>query len=132
MSSSISFWNWLWGDWGKPTALTSLGVPKFVTNLLGYLLASYVGYVFVERYYPESKQTLSIFIHNPFIVAAYVIFYLSSIIYKYAENGSDSRVRRNDASHRRRDSVVNLSWVGFVCTLVLFVVGALQSRSRLK
>src|SRR5258708_122450 len=128
MSPTTSFWGLLWGDWGKHTALTSLGVPKVFTNLIGYLLISYISYLLVERYYPESKETLNAFVHNPFIVAAYILFYISSIIYKYAENRDDPAAQKAGRSKRRLHTAARLSWVGFIWTLVLFLICALQSR----
>lgn len=138
MSKLADVWSWLWSDWGKPNFMTRAGVPRFVTNLLTYLLAPYICYVLTLKFTPASYQAaIRLFVHNPFILLAYAVFYVSLTSdgflhsrYNLKDLGSDDRVgllRRHWA-----DFMVKVYCLSLACSLLLLLLGAFYFRHQIR
>jgi hypothetical protein len=129
------FWKWLWGDWGQPNAFTTVGIPRLIVDLLGYLLAPYVLYAVTMRWISGNEQdAFRRLVSNPFILSAYGVFYLTRISHEYLEAGlKGSGVDEHCKSwHNYKDPVVTLFWATLSCATVLFLIGAVQFRASLK
>src|ERR1700694_5054079 len=94
MRSVAEFWKWLWGDWGKSSYLTALGIPRLIIDLLGYLLGPYVLFLLTTRSIAEpDKEAFRLLVSNPFILTAYGIFYLTRVTHRFLEADLKGRPR---------------------------------------
>lgn len=134
MNVITDFWKW-WtsSDWGKPNSLTRLGIPRLATNLLSYLVGPYVAYLLTLKYVPGADyRTYRLFTHNIFILLAYGVFYCfflthEFLSFKYKAKGTELNkiVRKNWT-----DPFVRISWMCFLMSFVLFLIGCLQVLSH--
>ena len=88
MTTFSEFRRWLWGDWGKPNFLTRLGIPQVITYLLAYLSGPYLLYWLTVRYVPireADRQNFRMFVHNPFFLSAYAIFFISATTKRFMD-----------------------------------------------
>ncbi len=138
MSTLAEFWNWLRSDWGKPNFLTRAGVPRIATNLLTYLLVPYAWYLLTLRYAPASdKQALRLFVHNPLVLLAYAVFYVTLITdwflhFRYGLKGLRPDKRFGVLTRNWTDPLVKVYWLSLASSLVLLLFGAFYFRHQMR
>lgn len=130
MSSFIDFLRWLWSDWGRPNLLTRMGLPRIVTNLFTYILGPFIGYLVMEKFASTGEQkALQSFVHNPWILSAYVTFYAVVVLdcylrSKYSATSRSASVRFQALRENSKDTVVRIYWTALILSLLLFVIGS--------
>jgi len=132
MTSNGSFLRWLWSDWGRPSILTRLGIPRIITYLLAYLLAPYLSFWLTARYVPGANWDIfHRVVHDPFFLSAYGVFFITLLIRQFLESKYDLtayrlRERSKILKKNWRDPWVMTAWVTLACTLLLLLLGSLE------
>ena len=135
LTSWEHFWNWLWGDWGKPNFLTRLGIPRIATNLLSYLLAPIIWFILTLKYFPDpaTKHAFHLIALNPFFLLAYAVFYVAAVSDEYLESRHNlKRFRFNPQEQLRflrqnwNDVFVRVLGLSFATSFFLFLLGVLR------
>ena len=85
----------------------------------------------------QPEQALKLLAHNPFMILAYGVFFLTLVVNEFKEFKYNPRIYQPDqrfsvSRQNWKDPVVKIYWVGLTCTLLLFLLGSLQFRSQLK
>jgi hypothetical protein len=136
MTPFIDFWKWLWSDWERPNFLTRMGVPRIVTNLFSYLLGPFIGYLVMKRYAPIADQkALREFVHNPWILSSYAVFYAVAALgkylrFKYPLSSRDASRRIQVFREHSKDIFIRTYWATLIISLMLFLIGAFQLWSH--
>jgi hypothetical protein len=132
MNSDSSFLRWLWSDWGKPNALTRLGIPQIVTYLLAYFVTPYLCFRLTARYVSgASWEMFRQVARDPFFLSAYAVFFIALLSQQFLESKYNLTVyrwreRSKVLKSHWRDPWVMVAWVSFGCTLLLLLLGALE------
>ena len=135
MSPLTDFRQWLWSDWGRPTFLTRMGIPRIVTNFLSFLFVLVAWVYLTLRYAPATERGESqLFVHNPFFLAAYAALYTSILTreflsFKYKVKG---RTLDKVIWENRSEPFVRVAIVALASSLLLILIGSLVYRSQLK
>ena len=138
MTRFADFKTWLWSDWGKPNFLTRAGIPRIVTNFVSFLLAPYISFALTLKYSSEvDKQSIRLFVHDPFVLLSYAVFYVSAIIYMFLEFSFNLKNIRPDerfrfVRQRWQDPFVKIFWVSALNSMFLLLIGAFHFRHQLK
>ena len=138
MTRFADFKTWLWSDWGKPNFLTRAGIPRIVTNFVSFLLAPYISFALTLKYSSEvDKQSIRLFVHDPFVLLSYAVFYVSAIIYMFLEFSFNLKNIRPDerfrfVRQRWQDPFVKIFWVSALSSMFLLLIGAFHFRHQLK
>jgi hypothetical protein len=134
MTSFADFRKWLWSDWGKPNFLTRAGMPRIVTNFLSYLLAPYISFYLTMRYAPDAdKQSIRLFVHDPFVLLAYAVLYVCAVTDSYLAFSYDRKGLRLDERFRLikrnwQDPLVKIFWISLLGSMLLLLIGAFHFR----
>jgi hypothetical protein len=135
MSAFTDFQRWVLSDWGRPNFLTSIGVPRIVTNFLGFLLGFVVLVDLQLRFVaPGDKEKVQVFLHNPFILTAYAALYVAILTREFLSSKYQVKGRTLDKFMRENwnEPFVKVSTIALASMFLLFVVGALVYRFQLK
>jgi hypothetical protein len=138
MTSFADFRKWLWSDWGKPNFLTRAGVPRVMTTLVAYWLAPYLSFVLTMRFVPGTdKESVRRFVHDPFILLAYAVFYSVVIADSFLEFTYNLKGLRPDerfrlVKHRWKDPLVKIYWTTLLISMFLSLLAFLHFRHQLR
>jgi len=138
MTRFADFKTWLWSDWGKPSFLTRAGIPRIVTNFVSFLLAPYISFALTLKYSSEvDKQSIRLFVHDPFVLLSYAVLYVSAMIYMFLEFSFNLKNIRPDERfrflrQRWQDPFVKIFWVSALSSMFLLLIGAFHFRHQLK
>jgi hypothetical protein len=133
---AIDFSRWLWTDWGRPNFLTRMGVPRIVTNVFTYLLGPFIGYLVMERYTSTAEQKgLHDFVHNPWILSGYAVFYAVVVLdpylrSKHSVSSESASTRFRVSRENSKDIFVRTYWAALILSLLLFMIGCIELWSR--
>lgn len=138
MSDLTDFRKWLWSDWGRTDFLTRSGIPPLLTNLFAYLAGPYCIYLINKAYLPrEEVPALNQFIHNPFVLSAYAVFYPATLCYRFLESVGiiPSRARtgvRVSFARQWKSAVFKLYLISGACAMLLLALAAFWFRRPTK
>ncbi len=133
MTNFADFWNWLWSDWGKPNFLTRLRVPRVVITLVTYTVILYIVERLLLRYTSEpNRQSIHLFIHDPFFRLFLVDSFICIIAYEYVDfRYGWKRLQKTEGSqlfrNHWRDPILWFYWITAIISLLLFLIGGLRS-----
>jgi hypothetical protein len=135
MSAITDFQRWLWSDWGTPNFLTRMGIPRVVTNFLSFVLGFIALYYLTLRYAaPGDRERIRLFVHNPFVLAAYAALYVAILSREFASSKYKVKGKALDKVMRENwsEPSVKVSMYALASMLLLFLVGCVLYRFQLK
>jgi len=127
---------WLWTDWGRPSFLTRLGLPRILIDPILYLAYPSLLYFIMYRFLSaKDRPALIEFLRNPFVLAAYAVFFIVHVLghflqQKYGRPGVNPSDQFRSLRQNLGDPFVRIYLLTIATFILCLLIGGLQLQSQ--